>query len=128
MAGGEANGESAKIELLSEVMLGRLSGLGSTSWRSLTEQLTTITQQLQQLQTVNQTQMQTMEANTQAVTQNTARRASGASTASTVGSTIWSPGIWAGVESADFGADEFVRRRGRAASRRRCSLCRSRCR
>jgi hypothetical protein len=55
----------------------------------LTQQLTTITQQLQQLQTVNQTQMETLEANTAAVSQNTSTKgSSGGSTASTIGSTL----------------------------------------
>jgi hypothetical protein len=56
----------------------------------LTQQLTTITTQLQQLQTVNQTQMETLEANTTALSQNTSAKgsSSGSSTASTIGSTL----------------------------------------
>jgi hypothetical protein len=54
----------------------------------LTEQLTSLTQQLQQLQSVNQTQIDTLQANTQAVTQNSSSKGSGGSTASSVGSTI----------------------------------------
>lgn len=65
-------------------------GSGSSGSGALTQQLTTITQQLQQLQTINQTQMETLEANTQAVAQNTTTKASssGESTASTIGSTL----------------------------------------
>ncbi len=48
-----------------------------------------MTSQLQQLQSVNQTQIDTLQANTQAVTQNsTAKSSGGSSTASSVGSTI----------------------------------------
>lgn len=55
----------------------------------LTQQLSTITQQLQQLATINQTQVETMLANTNAVSQNTSTRGgSGESTASTIGSTL----------------------------------------
>ncbi len=63
-------------------------GTGSTS--ALTDQLTTITSQLQELQTINQSQMQSIEANTSAVTSNTSTKGTGAgsSTASSVGSTL----------------------------------------
>jgi hypothetical protein len=55
----------------------------------LTGQLTSLTQQLQQLQTVNQSQITSLEQNTQAVTQNsTAKGSSGGSTAGSVGNTL----------------------------------------
>ena len=62
--------------------------LGGSS--ALTDQLTTIASQLQELQTINQSQMQTIEANTSAVTANTGGKGSsgGASTASSVGNTL----------------------------------------
>jgi hypothetical protein len=65
-------------------------GSGSGGSDALTQQLTTITTQLQQLQTVNQTQMETLEANTTALSQNTSAKgsSSGSSTASTIGSTL----------------------------------------
>jgi hypothetical protein len=63
------------------------SGQGASA-SQLTEQLTTITQQLTQLQTVNQTQIDTLTANTQALAQNTSTKGTGGSTASSVGSTI----------------------------------------
>ena len=64
-------------------------GDSSASTSQLTTQITTITQQLQQLQTINQTQIETLEANTAAVGQNTSTKgSSGASTASTIGSTL----------------------------------------
>jgi len=61
---------------------------GGTS--ALSDQLTTITSQLQELQTINQTQMQSIEANTSAVTANTSTKgsSSGASTAGSVGNTL----------------------------------------
>jgi len=62
---------------------------GSSQNSVLTEQLTSITGQLQQLQTINQTQIETMQQNTQAVAQNsTVKGTTGGSTASSVGSTI----------------------------------------
>jgi hypothetical protein len=65
------------------------SGAPSQS-NPLNEQLTTITQQLQQLQTINQTQIATMQTNTQAVSQNTSVKAQGggSSTASNIGNTL----------------------------------------
>jgi hypothetical protein len=55
----------------------------------LTGPLTTIAQQLQQLQTINQTQIETMQNNTRAVEQNsTARGQSASSTASSIGSAV----------------------------------------
>ncbi len=54
----------------------------------MTQQLTSLTQQLQQLQTVNQTQIDTMLQNTQALGQNTSTKGGGGSTASSVGSTL----------------------------------------
>jgi hypothetical protein len=65
------------------------SGSGQSSSASqLNEQLTTIAQQLTQLQTVNQTQIDTLTANTQALVQNTSTKGTSGSTASSVGSTI----------------------------------------
>lgn len=63
-------------------------GTGSTS--ALNDQLTTITSQLQELQTINQSQMQSIEANTSALATNTSTKGTGAgsSTASSVGSTL----------------------------------------
>ena len=63
---------------------------GSVGTSAVTDQLTTIASQLQELQTINQSQMQTIEANTSAVTANTGGKGSsgGASTASSVGNTL----------------------------------------
>ena len=67
-----------------------LGGSGANAQSSqLSGQLTTITEQLQQLQTVNQTQIASIEQNTQAVAQDaSAKGSSGTSTAKSVGSTI----------------------------------------
>src|SRR5712691_4867325 len=66
---------------------GSSAGTGPSS--VLTNQLTTITQQLQQLQTINQTQIETMQNNTRAVDQNSRTRGqSGGSTASSIGNTL----------------------------------------
>jgi hypothetical protein len=63
------------------------SGSGDTS--ALTTQITTITQQLQQLQTINQTEIDTIAANTTAVGQNTGTKgSSGQSTGGKVGSAL----------------------------------------
>jgi hypothetical protein len=65
------------------------SGTPNDASSALTQQLTTITQQLQQLQSINQTQVETLVANTQAVAQNsTAKGSSGESTVTKVGSTL----------------------------------------
>jgi hypothetical protein len=64
------------------------SASSQSTTSQLSEQLTTITQQLTQLQSVNQTQIETLTANTQAVTQNSSVKGAGGSTASSVGSTI----------------------------------------
>lgn len=63
-------------------------GSGGTS--ALSDQLTTITSQLQELQTINQSQMQSIEANTSAVSANTSTKGSGtgASAAGSVGNTL----------------------------------------
>jgi hypothetical protein len=63
-------------------------GAGGTS--ALTEQLTTITSQLQELQTINQSQMASIEANTSAVTASTSNKSTGSatSTAGSVGNTL----------------------------------------
>ena len=81
-----------------QLVTGTLASLMGTSGASsagtgpnsvLTNQLTTITQQLQQLQTINQTQIETMQNNTRAVDQNsTTRGQSGGSTASSIGNTL----------------------------------------
>ncbi len=69
-------------------MLGGSNAGSGTS--ALNEQLTTITSQLQELQTINQSQMTSIEANTSAVTANTTTKSAGGgtSTASSVGSTL----------------------------------------
>jgi hypothetical protein len=64
-------------------------GGNSGGTNALSGQLTTITSQLQELQTINQSQMQSIEANTSAVTANTSTKSSGASsTAGSVGNTL----------------------------------------
>jgi len=70
-------------------LLGNSGGLNSGAGESsaLTQQLTSLTQQLQQLQTVNQTQIESIEANTQAVAQNSGAKGGG-STAGSIGGTI----------------------------------------
>lgn len=68
-----------------------LGGSGASAQSSpLSGQLTTITEQLQQLQTVNQTQIASIEQNTEAVAQDASAKASSgaASTAKSVGSTL----------------------------------------
>ncbi|HLH40483.1 MAG TPA: hypothetical protein VKX39_15135 [Bryobacteraceae bacterium] len=65
-----------------------LGGAASAQSSVLSDQLTTITQQLQQLQTINQTQIETMEQNTEAVAQNTSEKGQGGSNAKSVGSTL----------------------------------------
>jgi hypothetical protein len=59
---------------------------GGTS--PLNDQLTTITTQLQALQTINQSQMASIVANTSAVSANTGSKAGGTSTAGSVGNTL----------------------------------------
>jgi hypothetical protein len=61
---------------------------GNTS--ALTDQLTTIASQLQELQTINQSQMESIEANTSAVTASTSTKGSGSGTsaAGSVGNTL----------------------------------------
>jgi hypothetical protein len=61
---------------------------GSSGTSALNGQLTTITSQLQSLQTINQSQMQSLEANTSAVTASTGNKSGAASTAGSVGSTL----------------------------------------
>jgi hypothetical protein len=63
---------------------------GTSGTSALSDQLITITSQLQELQTINQSQMQSIEANTSAVTANTSTKGSstGASTAGSVGNTL----------------------------------------
>jgi hypothetical protein len=67
-------------------LLGGSSGKTNTS--ALTDQLTTITTQLQELQTINQSQMQSIEANTSALGANTGAKSGGTSTAGSVGNTL----------------------------------------
>jgi hypothetical protein len=62
--------------------------LASSTPGALSNQLTTITSQLQELQTINQAQMQSIEANTSAVSANTTTKGSAASTAGSVGNTL----------------------------------------
>ena len=66
-------GTSAQSPLINDVLNG---------------QLTTITQQLQQLETVNQTQIEAMQQNTQAVAQSTSTKGQSGSTGKSVGSTL----------------------------------------
>jgi hypothetical protein len=63
------------------------SGSGGAPVSALTEQLTSLTQQIQQLQTINQQQIQTEQENTQALAQS-ASKSSGGSQAGSIGSTI----------------------------------------
>jgi hypothetical protein len=72
---------------ISALLGGSNAGSGTSA---LNEQLTTITSQLQELQTINQSQMTSIEANTSAVTANTTTKSAGGgtSTASSVGSTL----------------------------------------
>ncbi|HML15625.1 MAG TPA: hypothetical protein VK419_01315 [Bryobacteraceae bacterium] len=64
-------------------------GAGNSQTSELSGQLTSLTQQLQQLETVNQEQITSLEQNTQAVTQNSsAKESGGTSTAGSVGSTL----------------------------------------
>ena len=63
-------------------------GGASQSTSVLNDQLTTITSQLQQLQAVNQSQMASVVANTGALNTNTSSKASGTSTAGSVGNTL----------------------------------------
>lgn len=79
-------GSSANVgEVLStNVALGGSSGKTS----AMAEQLTTITTQLQELQTINQSQMASIEANTSALGANTSAKSGGTSTAGSVGNTL----------------------------------------
>jgi hypothetical protein len=71
-----------------QVLSASTPGSGGTS--ALTDQLTTIASQLQEMQTINQSQLESIEANTSAVTANTGGKGSsgGTSTASSVGNTL----------------------------------------
>jgi hypothetical protein len=75
---------------VAKLLGGSAASAGSSQTGELTGQLTTITQQLQQLQTVNQSQITSLEQNTQAVAQNSSAKGSagGTSTAGSVGSTL----------------------------------------
>jgi hypothetical protein len=63
-------------------------GGGSGGTSALTDQLTTIASQLQELQTINQSQMENIEANASAVTTGSKASGTGTSTASSVDSTL----------------------------------------
>jgi hypothetical protein len=63
-------------------------GGGSGGTSALTDQLTTIASQLQELQTINQSQMENIEANAGAVTTGSKASGTGTSTASSVDSTL----------------------------------------
>ena len=86
------------VAALFDRSLGSLKSLTGTSGAAdpatapngvLASQLTTITQQLEQLRTINQTQIETMKNNTLAVENNsTARGPGGGSTASSIGSAL----------------------------------------
>src|SRR5260370_104740 len=65
-----------------------LGGSSSNVGQVLTGQLTTITTQLQALQTINQSQMESIVANTSALNTNTSTKSSGASTAGSIGNTL----------------------------------------
>ncbi|HTB11227.1 MAG TPA: hypothetical protein VK752_06645 [Bryobacteraceae bacterium] len=80
---GGSSGSVGQV-LSGNVPLGGSAGGGS----ALTEQLTTIASQLQELQTINQSQMQSIEANTSAVTASTSTKGGGTSTAGSVGDTL----------------------------------------
>ena len=67
---------------------GLLGGSSGNVSQVLSDQLTTITTQLQELQTVNQSQMESIEANTSALGANTSAKGSGTSTAGSVGDTL----------------------------------------
>ena len=70
------------------ILLDSAQAVGGGS-SSASEQLSQLVEQLQQLQSVNQTETETVLANTEAVTQNTAQLGtSGPSTASKVGSAV----------------------------------------
>src|ERR1700733_14195364 len=65
------------------------TGGSSLGTSALTDQLTTITTQLQELQTINQSQMESIEANTSGLGASTsAKGSSGSSTAGSVGNTL----------------------------------------
>jgi len=63
-------------------------GSNSSTTGVLTGQLTTITTQLQELQTINQAQLASVEANTNALNTNTSTKGSGTSTAGSIGNTL----------------------------------------
>jgi hypothetical protein len=63
-------------------------GGSSSGTNALTDQLTTIASQLQELQTINQSQMESIEANTSEVAAGSKASGTGASTASSVGDTL----------------------------------------
>lgn len=65
-----------------------LGGSSGSVGQVLSDQLTTITTQLQELQTINQSQMESIEANTSALGVNASAKASGGSTAGSVGNTL----------------------------------------
>jgi hypothetical protein len=64
------------------------SSSSSSGTSALNDQLTTITTQLEALQTINQSQMESIEANTTALGASTGSKSGGTSTASSVGNTL----------------------------------------
>ena len=78
-------GGSSSATSVGQVLTSATGSLGGNS--AAADSLTAIGQQLQELQTINQTQIDTMKANTTAVSQNTVSK-SGGSTASSVGTTL----------------------------------------
>ena len=90
----EVSGEVSALLGRSSGSIGQVLGtnvsLGGApqSTSALNDHLTTITSQLQQLQAINQSQMASIVANTSAVNTNTTSKASGTSTASSVGNTL----------------------------------------
>jgi hypothetical protein len=91
----EAEAHATRTEIIPKIMVknpttevSALLGGSSGGTSALTGQLTTITSQLQQLQTINQSQMQSIEANTSAISASTTTKSSGTSTAGSVGNTL----------------------------------------
>jgi len=91
----QAEARATLTEIIAKLMaknptteVSALLGGSSGGTSALTGQLTTITSQLQELQTINQSQLQSIEANTSAVSASTTTKSSGTSTAGSVGSTL----------------------------------------
>ena len=90
-------GSSGTTGAVNDVVSASLAGAGSNSGAA--DQVTQLTQQLQQLQTVGQAETQSLQDNTLAVNQNTTQLGqTGSSTASKVGSTLQSTfGLFTGL-------------------------------